>query len=260
MAMKWDKLRPIAVSQSNYYGVLKVVYFPGLVCSNWRHHTGKDMTTIHAFLMGTGRTLCPTCLGFELSKKVVTTAVDNKHWMPRHWKPEMQSTWKDTTLKKYWGIMKVLSLATQIEILTGNNGYIYNPDLLLQTRANDLPPSQKQKLFNYLCRWGVDKNGVWADEIDKAIVELTQWRNDAFRTLTMHWIIDEKIKNITPDGISDAYISPSEIKDIMTGFTYRVRSKPLTEKQRKLLRVCEADQFSARQAFTNQQHEYVVAR
>jgi len=257
--MEWNEIKPIAVSQSNYYGVLRTVYYPGLACSNWRRHMDRAADTTYGFIMGDGRVICPKCLSFELAREVVTNAVDKIHWMPRHWNDEIRKTWKDTTAKKYWTVMKMLGLIDQIKIITYNNsplwGNHYTFDVLLHTRERDIPKYLKQGLFKVLLDWGVQKldkadEKSWEAQFVEAEQRLTYWRNNVFRT----WVM---IETLFPYPENEEH---DRIMGILLDLMRQLKYRPLTENQHAMLMAFEAQELHARIDFTKYQCELVMAQ
>ena len=262
MEMKWEELSPIAVSQSNYYGVLKTVYYPGLVCSNWRRHADRAAEITHGFIMGDGRILGPDCLKFELAQPIVTTAVDNKHWMPRHWDLETQKSWKDLANKKYWKMIQLCGLISQIMILIdvpGKRGSYFDFDVMLKTRETDLTYNQKAKLYTYIRTWyKFSEPDKWSVELDESIKLLTQWRNDAFKVTMMQKVIAPHNHRDPQFESGDNFITMLVTEDILASFKKQLGYKPLTEKQQKLLLVIERDRFNDRCGFTKYQCDLIT--
>jgi hypothetical protein len=252
--MEWRVISPVAESYSNYWGVRKIVYYPGLVCSKWRRHTDRSAEITHAFILVDGRILGPKCLEFELAQSVVTTAVDSKHWMPRHWNDDTRNKWRERTAKKYWKVVRLCGLINQIKILAGY-GTQHNWDVLLTTREKDLTLKQKNKLIRNLWSWGINRDNDFDTEVDILIRKLTQWRNQAFRV----WVTENVIAPyVGQDQDPLMYMTYDEMQEVLKSFRKRLKNKPLTEKQNRYLLSIEGQLITERIQFTKFQCDHII--
>jgi len=248
--MEWNEIKPVTVSQSNYFGVLRIVYYPGMACSNWRRHSDRSADIVHGFIMGDSRTLCPKCLQFQLGKKISTNAVDKTHWMPHHWDADTIRNWQLKSSKKYWKMIEICSLIQQITILTDGVNHGLGFEKMLDTSEKDLYINDKKHILAMIRSYGVGEQDDWDKELAESEMKLTQWRDDAFR-------IKMLIEVLRPYGQDDTH---DAIKPVLDSLARYVRNKPLTDKQRKMFMSFESSTLHERLEFTKYQGNLVKAR
>lgn len=252
---KWKQLKPIAEADVSYGPARKLVYYPGLACSDRQFHSDRAADLTHAFILTDGRVLGPKCLQNELGGIPISDhEVHKYHWMPRYWDEETRENWRDTTAKKYWRLIRIIGLIDQIHVLIGRDlDSSHRFEAILNSREQELPRKFKAFLLKGVRMYGVGECNSWDYEMAESEQKLTHWRDDLFRVIMMKQVIEGYQRYWGTKRMNEL----SKLSILESLFKW-LKRKPLTDNQKKMLIRFEGEYLDARLSYTSFQCNMVM--